>query len=342
MDLGLIFTGGDTNVRDLAAIAEQAECSGFSTLGMAEAWRSAWVPLTAMAAATSRIRLGPYVLNAYGRSPLLAGMSAIDFHEFSGGRLLLGVGGGNRLINESWQGIPHERVLTKMREYVQLMQRIARTRPGEQLLFEGQIYNMDWSPAIGCSHAPYPVYLAAVFPRMLRVAAQVADGIAAGATLSADYLRDVVKPQAAAAAGEVDRDPSSLGWTAVGIAAVDNDRERARRAAREAVCHLYAPLPHPYYEYTMREQGFGDAADALLKHMPAGDLEAAVAAIPDECIDTLTIAGTLEDCRTRLAAYDGVLDEMLLLNAMPVVAGNAVAAYASLLGLGPLRGETQS
>lgn len=334
MDLGIIFTGGDMSVRDLTTLARQAESGGFSTLSMAEAWRSGWVPLTAMAAATNSIRLGPYVLNAYGRSPLLAGMSAIDFNEYSGGRLVLGVGGGNRIINEQWQGTGHERVLTKMREYVTLLQQMALTRAGERLMFAGKIHRMNWSPTVDPGDKPYPVYLAAVFPRMMRVAAQVADGIAASATLSAEYLRDVVKPQAAAAASEVDRDPDSLAWKAVSLIAVDADRERARRVAREAICHFYAPLPHPYYEYTMREQGFSVAADALLKLMPAGDLEASVAAIPDECVDRLVIAGTPDDCRARLASYEGVLDEMLLLNTIPPTAGDVIESYASLIALG--------
>ena len=333
MELGLIFTGADTTIRELTTIAQQAEATGFSSLCMAEAWRSGWVPLTAMAAVTSTIRLGPDVLNAYGRSPLLAGMSAIDFNEYSNGRLVLGVGGGNRNINEQWQGIPHQRVLTKMREYVTLMKQMARTRLGKWLEFDGKVHSMDWSPAVDPAEEPFPVYLAAVFPAMMRVAAQVADGIAGGATLSAEFLQDVVKPQAAAAAQAVGRDPESIAWTAVSFVAVDNDRERARRAAREAICHLYAPLPHPYYEYTMREQGFGASADALLKLMPAGDLEASIDAIPDACVDRLVVAGTPADCRARLTSYAGVLDEMLLLNAMPATDGDIIGQYTSLMAL---------
>ncbi len=332
MDIGFIFTGGDMSVRDVAEIAARAERAGFDSACVAEAWRSAWVPLTAIAAATNRIRLGPYVLNAYGSSPLIAGMAAVDFNEFSGGRLVLGIGGGNRVINEQWQGIAHARVLTKMREFVHLMRAIARTRSGERLLYEGAVHRMDWTPTVDPAAAPYPVHLAAVFPRMMRVAAQCADGIAAGATLSVDYVRDVLRPRAAEAAAAVGRDPATLPWTTVAITAVDPDRERARRAAREALCHLYAPLPHPYYEYTMREQGYGTVADALLKLMPSGDVDAAVAAIPDECVDRLTIAGTVDDCRARLAAYAGVVDEVLVLNAFPA-AGDPGRAYAAALGL---------
>ncbi len=333
MQLGLIFTGGDLRITQLAELAGKAEANGFSLLTMAEAWRSAWVGLTAMAAATRRIRLGPYVLNAYGRSPLLAGMAAVDFNEFSGGRLVLGVGGGNRIINEQWQGTPHVRALTKMREYVTLMQRIARTGTGERLLFEGEIHRMDWTPTVSPAAIPFPVVLAAVFPQMMRVAAQVADGIGAGATLSPRYLTEVLKPRAATAAAEVGRNPASLGWTAVAITAVASERETARRAAREAICHLYAPLPHPYYEYTMREQGFGAVADQLLELMPAGDVERAVAAIPDECIDELTIAGTPADCRARLASYNGVVDTLLLLNARAVHGDDVATAYGDLIQL---------
>lgn len=333
MQLSLIFTGGGMRIADLVIIARQAETAGFDGLYVTEAWRSGFVPLTAVAAATARMHLGPYVLNAYGRSPLLTGMSAIDFNEFSNGRLVLGLGGGNRIINEQWQGIPHARVLTKMKEYVELVRRMAATRLGGRLDFDGAVHSMHWAPAIDPGAQPFPIALAAVFPSMLAVAARVADRIGGGATLGIDYLREVLRPQAAKAAAAADRDPASLRWMAVGFIAMHEDRERARAAARAALCHLYAPLPHPYYEYTMREQGFGAAADAALEHMPGGRLEAAMDAIPDACLDSLVIAGTPPECRARLSAYGAVLDEMLLLNVMAADAGNVVLAYQPLMQL---------
>ena len=157
--------------------------------------------------------------------------------------------------------------------------------------------------------------------------------IGGGATLGIDYLREVLRPQAAAAAVAVGRDPAALRWSAVGLLAMDADRERARTAARAALCHLYAPLPHPYYEYTMREQGFGAAADALLRHMPAGRLDAAMAAIPEACIDALTIAGTPAECVARLQGYAGVIDEMLLLNCSPTTPDGVLASYREVMAL---------
>ena len=331
MDLSLIFTGGDLSIEQLASVAREAEANGFAGAYMAEAWRSAWVPLTAMAAVTERIKLGPYILNAYGSSPFVAGMAAVDFHEYSNGRLVLGVGGGNKIINEQWQGIAHARVLTKMREYVSLMRDIAHAAPGDSVKFEGKLHSMDWTPAVAAPQPAFPVYLAAVFPAMMRVATQVADGIGGGATLSPEYIQQVLKPRAAEAAAEVDRDPSSIPWMSVAVASVDNDRERARRCAREAICHLYAPLPHPYYEYTMREQGFSKIVDTLLKEMPAGRLEASIDALDDDCIDTICITGTEDEVREQLKRFDGVVDNLLLLNARGVVDGDVAAAYDPIL-----------
>ena len=334
MRTGLAFTGGGISVAQLAQIGREAEAAGFDSLYMTEAWRSGWVPLAALATATERVRLGPYVLNAYGRSPFLTALSAVDFDDLCGGRLLLGVGGGNRIINEQWQGIPHVRVLTKMREYATLLRWAARARVGERIDYDGQVHSMHWAPSVDPRPEPFPVYLAAIFPRMVRVAGGCADGLACGAMLSADYLRDVIGPAAREAAAAADRDPAQLGFLTGALAAVDPDRERARRAAREAVCGLFAPLPHPYYEYTLREQGFGEVADAALRHMPAGEVDAAVEAIPDACLDRLAIAGTPDECRKRLADYEGVVDEVVLVNVLPPRGEDPAEAYTGLFQLG--------
>ena len=320
MKLGLLLLNGE--MKDLVATARRAEAAGFSGVYVAEVYRSAWVLLTAIAAATDKITLGPYVINAYARSPLVAGMSAIDFNEFANGRLVLGVGGGNREVNEVWQGIPHARVLTKLREYVQILQRMARCPAGQPLQFEGKVHRMTWTPAVQPLATPFPVFLAAVFPDMLRVAAACADGIAGGATLSAEYLKNVMQPRAAAYAEAAGRDPAGLRWRSVMFAAVNDDREQARHDVRAALCSLYAPLPHPYYEYTMREQGFGAVVDQLLRLMPAGQTEAAIKAIPDEAVDLLCIAGTKAECQAKVRAYEGVVEELLLVE----VGGDVVSA----------------
>ena len=317
---------------ELVELGRRAEAHRVDALYLAEAWRSGFVPLTALAAATERVRLGPYVLNAYGRSPFVTAMAAVDLDEFSGGRLVLGVGGGNKVINEVWQGIPHARVLTKMEEYVTVLRQAARTRLGERLDFQGQVHEMHWVPSVDPIR-PFPVILAGIFPRMLRVVGRCADGLAAGAVISAEYLRDVMKPAVTKAAADADRDPGELRFYCGSFLSVDADRERARRRAREAICALFDPLPHPYYEFTLREQGFAPAADAALRFMPEGELERAVDAIPEEAIDRVAIAGTPDDCLARLAEYDGIADELILVNVTPPPEGDPGAAYDDVFAL---------
>ena len=86
MGRGLMIPGVGMAQTDMITIAKEAEAAGFDSLYAAEAWRSAFVPLTALALATERIRLGTYIINAYGRSPFIAAMSAVDLDELSGGR----------------------------------------------------------------------------------------------------------------------------------------------------------------------------------------------------------------------------------------------------------------
>ena len=64
----------------------------------------------------------------------------------------------------------------------------------------------------------------------------------------------------------------------------------------------------------MRESGFSDAADAVALHMSEGKFEHACDAIPDQLLDTLTICGTEVQCRDQLNAFDGLIDEVILVN----------------------------
>ena len=208
MQRGLIFPGGGMSQRDMMVVAKEAEAAGFDSLYVTEAWRSAFVPLTALALATERVRIGSYVLNAYGRSPFIAGMSAVDVDELSGGRLLLGVGSGNRHINAEWQGVPHERPYQKMTEYIENLKQIVRAPAGSRVSYQGEIHTMDWVPTVTPIRESIPIYISAIFPRMVRVAGRVADGIAMGAILSAPYAREVIQTAARKSAEEADRDPA--------------------------------------------------------------------------------------------------------------------------------------
>ncbi len=314
MRTGLIFSGGGTTIRRMAELAREAELAGLDAVYLCEAWRSGFVGLAAIAMATEKVEIGPYILNAYGRSPWLTAMSAIDLDELSGGRLVLGIGTGNKHINEEWQGVPQEKPLTKMREYIHQLKAAVGTPLGERVDIDGDVHRMHWAPAVAPLRSSIPVFLAALFPKMTEVAGQVADGIALGALLSPDYLREIVLPRFRSAAQSAGRDPATLGVTLAPFVSVGGDPDAARQAARSAICHLYAPLPHPYYDYVLREQGFSRAADAAARYVPEGKIEKAMEAFTDDIVDTVTVCGTLAEGRRRLQSFEGLADLTLFVN----------------------------
>ncbi len=301
-------------MQQMVAFARDAEEQGVDSIYVTEAWRSGFVGLAAIAQATERVEIGPYILNAYGRSVWLTAMSAIDLDELSGGRLVLGVGSGNRHINEDWQGIPQTRVIRKMSEYVALLRKAVSTQLGDTLQWQGDMHSMDWAPAVAPFRPSIPVYLAALYPQMTSVAGRVADGLALGALLSPDYVRDQILPRFRQSAAEADRNPNDLGVYVAPFVSVGDDREAARDAARAAICHLYSPLPHPYYDHVLREQGFAKVADACTRHVPEGRIDHAAETITDDVLDTVTITGTEAECRQRLDSFAGTVDQALLVN----------------------------
>ena len=315
MKLGMLFIGSEP-IDTLGALGRAAEDAGFDALRMVEAYRSAWVPLTALAGATSRVDLGPWVLNAYARSPFMTGLTALDFNALCGGRLTLGLGGGNRVINEEWQGISHEAVLTRISEQTEILRRMAHAPAGSLVEFKGKVHSIRWR-AIHPPH-PFPIFLAAIFPAMLRVAAKLADGIAGGATLSAEFLQTTLQVSAANHAADAGRNPAALRWKAVHFAAVHEDEGIAYAAARAAVASLFHPLPHPYYAWTLREQGFGTVVDALERDAGILSMENLQKHIPLELIQRCCLAGTEKTCLRRIEDYAPLLDELMLIDVLPV------------------------
>jgi alkanesulfonate monooxygenase SsuD/methylene tetrahydromethanopterin reductase-like flavin-dependent oxidoreductase (luciferase family) len=320
MRLGILLLG-DLSVRDAITVACDAEAAGFDSVQQVEAYRSGFVPLAAIAAATTRIGLGTYIANAYGRSPFLTALSALDLDELSGGRFTLGVGVGNRHLNEQFQGIAGERPHAKMRDFVEVVRRIVGAPVGERVEYAGRVHRVRWRRSLPGARPTLPVHLAAIFPKMVQTAASVADGVALGVLVSAPYIREVVRPAIREAATAAGRDPSGIALPMGAVVAVDDDRERARDLVRRTIAGMFHPLPHPYYDFLLREQGFAKVADACARHMPEGRIEAAIETMDDALVDRLAFAGDAATCTRRLREYDGLVDEAILLN---VSAGDTV------------------
>src|SRR5579875_1213258 len=97
------FAATRGTMRDIAALAAEAEALGYESAWVAEvAGYDAVSMLMAAAASTSRIRVATGIAGLYLRDPLLAAMSANAINEYSDGRLVLGLGTSTQVIVEGW------------------------------------------------------------------------------------------------------------------------------------------------------------------------------------------------------------------------------------------------
>ena len=171
----------------LIPLVQQAESLGFDSVWTAEAYGSdSIVPLTWVAAHTSKIRCGTAIMQMPARTPANTAMTAATFDLLSDGRFLLGLGLSGPQVVEGWHGEAYGKPLGKTREYVSIVRSIlAREAPLEH---HGEHYDIPYSgeDATGLGkplkliihprRADIPIYLAAIGPRNVALSAEIADG----------------------------------------------------------------------------------------------------------------------------------------------------------------------
>ncbi|MEM7321798.1 MAG: LLM class flavin-dependent oxidoreductase [Actinomycetota bacterium] len=332
MRLGMLL-GFEDSIADIVALAESGEAAGFGSMYTVEAGRSAFVPAAAVINATTECRVGTYIVNAYAREPWLTGLAARDLDELSGGRFVLGVGTGNPHFNQWYMGRDSSKPIRKMRDYLEIVRKVVAGRRGEAVRHSGDEHSIRWRASWEPTRDAVPVYLSASGPNMVRLAGEASDGVGVGIMSSVEFMRDVVRPNASTGAIDAGRDPDALAFPMGALISVNQDVEKAREATKASICGLYHPVPHPYYDSQLRQLGFAEFADRLTELMPAGKVAEAMAAVPDEVIDTLTITGTPSTCAARVAEYEGVADEIIAFRIAQPEAPKGLAGYQDLFEL---------
>ena len=168
------------------ALAEEADRLGFDSVWTSEAWGAdAVTPLAWIAARTERIGLGTAIMQMPARTPAATAMTVATLDHLSGGRVRLGLGTSGPQVVEGWHGQPWGKPLTKTREYVEIVRTALRRGTVEH---HGEHYDIPYTGkgATGLGkplkmilrplRADVPIYLAAIGPRNVALAAEIADG----------------------------------------------------------------------------------------------------------------------------------------------------------------------
>jgi len=333
MRLGPLL-GFEQSFDTVVTVAREMEAVGAGSVMLAEAGRSAVTQAAAVIAATESIEVGTYVVNAFARSPWLTGLTARDLDEMSDGRFVMGVGTGNPHFNDWYMGVDSTKPLAAMHDFVQIVRQVTAAQVGERVSYEGSVHQVPkWRASFSPTRQSVPVYLSASGPNMMRLAAELSDGIGVGIMASVEFMRDTVRPNAIAAAKSVGRDYSELAFPMGALVSVNSNSEAARRAAKASVCGLFHPVPHPYYDSQMRQQGFIEAAEMLAELMPQGRTAEAMELLPEEIIDTMTISGTPSECAMRIKDYEGVADQIVMMRVPQKNEPSGIRAYEPIFEL---------
>jgi probable F420-dependent oxidoreductase len=302
-------TGGP---RELATAARLAEEAGFASAWATEFYdRSATVALAAMAAATSTIELGSAIAYAFGRTPLVLAAEARDLDELSGGRVTIGLGTGTRTMQRDWHGLDGEHPASRMEELVPLLRRLWRLHEGP-VEHEGRFYRLHVEPTAPPREPlrpDTPIFMAGVNERMIEAAGAVADGLVGHPLFTPEYVREVVRPALARGAARAGREaaPPIAGYVTCSIG---DDRDAARRDAAAIIAFNSTVKT---YRATHRTSGFEREAEAIRLAWSRGDFAAMAAAVTDDMVDAIALAGTPDDARRRFAErWDGVYERALL------------------------------
>jgi F420-dependent oxidoreductase-like protein len=337
MRLGLNVGYSGSRISLPMELIHEADRLGFHSAWTAEAYGSdAVTPAAWIAAQTKQLRVGTGIMQMPARTPAMTAMTATTLDQLSGGRFLLGLGPSGPQVVEGWHGVAYGKPLARTREYVEIVRAIwAREKPLEH---QGEHYQIPYrgpgasglgKPLKSIIHGRrIPIYIASIGPKSVEQAAEIADG----------WLPIFCSPQRL----EVYRPALEAGFRKAGggksvktfdvapsVTVVLGDDAAACLNFIKPMLALYiggmGARGKNFYNELACRYGYEAAAKKIQDLYLDGKKGEAIAAVPDELADEISLCGSKERIRDRVGAWkeSGITTMILALQqveAMRVVA----------------------
>lgn len=306
---GMTVPLGGVPLTGHARIYATLAAAGYTDIWSSEvAGADAFTPLALASAWQPDLRLGTAVVPVFTRGPGLLAMSAAALAEAAPGRFTLGIGSSSPVLVRDWNAASFAEPYRRTRDMLRFLRAaLAGDTVDERYdTFTVRRFRLERPPAV-----PPPVLLAALRPRMLRLAATEADGVILNWLAAADV------PTVLAALGE--RRPEFEIAARIFVCPTE-DTGYARRLARRLITtYLTVPAYAEFHRWLGRESVLAPVWQAWA----AGERDAAVAAVPDRLVDELVLHGSPEHCRAEVRRYvaAGVRTPILALLPTPELAG---------------------
>jgi len=312
MKLGvhLGYWGLGLTSEDQLTIVKEAERLGYDSVWTAEAYGSDSATILAwLAGHTSTIRLASGIFQMPARSPAMTAMTAATIDQLSDGRMMLGIGSSGPQVAEGWHGqrFPHQ--LQRTREYVAVVRKaLAR----ERLEFKGETLELPLpdgpGKALKLTISPVqeriPIYLAAIGPKNTALAGEIADGWLP-TLFSPEHISEF-RPLLDEGAQRSGNSLENFDIAPTVNVFITDDIQAARDATRPFIALYVGGMgsrKQNFYNNLAQRYGFEDAAREIQDLYLEGKREEAMAAIPEELIDTVSLVGPADHVRERLEVY---------------------------------------
>ncbi len=293
---------------DFVGVAQEAERLGYDSVWTAEAWGSdAFTPLAWVGAHTSRVRLGTSVVQLSARTPTATAMAALTLDHLSKGRMILGLGVSGPQVVEGWYGQPFAKPLSRTREYVDIIRQVLRrdapvsnAGPHYPLPYTGEGSWGLGKPLRSITHplrADLPIFLGAEGPKNVALAAEIADGWLP--LYYSPYRQEVYNDSLAQA-------KPGFEIAQLVVVNIQDDVSAALMPVKSMLGFYIGGMgakKRNFHKELMGRMGFAAEAQKIQDLFMEGKRDEAVAAVPDQFADEISLVGPIDRVRDRIAAW---------------------------------------
>jgi 5,10-methylenetetrahydromethanopterin reductase len=309
---------GDMSMEEIVQYAQEAEAFGYEGFWVGEGdGKESFAVLAAVAAGTKTLRLGTGDINFYSRTPTLLAIGAATISRLSGGRFIhygIGTGGGSWM--EASHGIQLDRPIQRAKETIDIIRGILVPQDGEKpggpivglpsdavvkdgpsrrFSYQGKVYNIfGFRLREGPLETPPQIYLSALGPKMIALAARSADGVISNGLSEASYnrYREIFEREAPL----VGRNPDDIKLSTLTMMPVDDSGE-ALDALRICLTYFFGA---PHFFPVMEASGYGPAILQLRDVWRTEGILSARRLVTDKMMEEFAVVGSPEQRRQKM------------------------------------------
>jgi probable F420-dependent oxidoreductase len=300
----------ETELARVPERSKQLEALGFDGTFTFEGPHEPFLPLLLASEHAPSLEIGTGVAIALARNPMVTAQLAYELQRFSQGKFILGLGSQVRAHIEHRYGMPYERPVARMREYVRALRAIFDAFDGTaKLEFEGEFYRHTLLPPLfnpgKHAHGQPRIHLAGVNEKMVRAAAEVADGLLVHPFHTRRFIENTTLPAVEAGLERRMHDTADFTICVQALVVTGETQEEVDRAKATTRAQVAFYASTPAYRGVLESEGYGALQTELRDLTKTGRWGEMAALVDDALLERVAYVGTPEEVADALHARCG-------------------------------------